>query len=93
MAKTDVLRVTLVLLESGAVLNPESVTGGASLQVLDGRLQVQTEGERWELSSGDLIVLEDNLREPVTALQETAFLVTVAWPSGAGASDEDAAPH
>lgn len=45
-AKTDVLRVTLVLLESGAILNPESVTGSASLQVPDGRLQVQTEGER-----------------------------------------------
>ena len=39
------------------------------------------------------MVLEDSLREPVTALQETAFLVTVAWPSGAGASEQGAAPH
>jgi len=92
LAKTDVLRVTLVLLASGATLNPESATGGASVHVVDGRLRMQTEGEQWELSSGDLIVLEENLREPITALAETAFLVTVAWPSGAGASDDVTAP-
>ena len=34
-----------------------------------------------------LIVLAENLREPVTAIDEAAFLVTVAWPAGAGASE------
>jgi hypothetical protein len=34
-----------------------------------------------------LIVLGENLREPVTAIDEAAFVVTVAWPAGAGASE------
>jgi hypothetical protein len=36
-------------------------------------------------------VVAENLREPVTAMEETAFLVTVAWPAGAGASEHEGA--
>jgi quercetin dioxygenase-like cupin family protein len=88
LAKTDGLRVTLVLLEGGATLKPESTAGGASLQVVQGRVRVHAEGGPWGLGAGDLIVLEENLREPITAAQEAAFLVTVAWPAGAGASEQ-----
>ena len=44
LAKTDGLRVTLVLLSSGTTLNPESTAGGASLHVLEGRVRVQDRG-------------------------------------------------
>lgn len=89
LAKTDGLRVTLVLLTMGATLNPESTAGGASLHVLEGRAHVQAEGQQWDLGPGDLIVLGENLREPVTAIEESAFIVTVAWPAGAGASEHE----
>jgi quercetin dioxygenase-like cupin family protein len=85
------LRVTLVLLTGGATLNPESTAGGASLHVLEGRVRVQAEGEQKELGPRDLIVLGENLREPVTAIDEAAFLVTVAWPAGAGAPEYEGA--
>jgi quercetin dioxygenase-like cupin family protein len=91
LAKTDGLRVTVVLLTSGATLNPESTAGGASMHVLEGRVRVQAEGEQSELGPRDLIVLGENLREPVTAMEEAAFLVTVAWPAGAGASEHEGA--
>jgi quercetin dioxygenase-like cupin family protein len=91
LAKTDGVRVTLVLLADGATLNPESTAGGASLHVLEGRVRAQAEGEQWDLGPGDLIVLGENLREPVTALEEAAFLVTVAWPAGAGAAEHHGA--
>jgi quercetin dioxygenase-like cupin family protein len=87
LAKTDATRVTLVLLTDGATLNPESTSGGATIQVLEGRLRVQSEGQQWDLKPFDLIVLDENLREPVTAMAESAFVVTVAWPAGAGASE------
>jgi quercetin dioxygenase-like cupin family protein len=90
LAKTDGLRVTLVLLRSGAILNPESTAGGASLHVIEGRVRVQAEGEQWDLGPHDLMVLGENLREPVTAIDEAAFVVTVAWPAGAGASEHEA---
>jgi quercetin dioxygenase-like cupin family protein len=85
LAKTEGLRVTLVLIKQGFGLNPEAIAGGASLEVFAGRLQVNAGGQPWEVGPGELIVLADNLREPITALEETAFLLTVAWPPGAGA--------
>lgn len=90
LAKAGGLRVTLVVLEAGVTLEPEAAAGGASLQVLDGRLRVRTEGDEWELAPGDLVALGHNLREPVRAIERSAFLVTVAWPEGAGAWGQEA---
>src|SRR5207248_2851962 len=67
----------------------EATAGGASIEVLAGRLRVQAGGEPWDVPVGELIVLADNLRERITALEETAFLLTVAWPPGAGAWEQE----
>jgi quercetin dioxygenase-like cupin family protein len=91
LAKTDGLRVTLVLLKRGATLHPEAAAGGATLHIVEGQIRVQTRGENWNVGPADVIVLGGNLREAVTALEEAAFLVTVAWPAGAGASAQEAA--
>jgi quercetin dioxygenase-like cupin family protein len=90
LVKAGGLRVTLVVLDTGVTLEPEAAAGGASLQVLEGRLHVQTEGEEWELGAGDLVALGHNLQQPVRAIERAAFLVTVAWPEGAGAWDQEA---
>ena len=90
LAKAGGLRVTLVVLDAGVTLEPEAAAGGASLQVLEGRLRVQADGEEWELAPGDPVALGHNLREPVRAIERSAFLVTVAWPEGAGAWGQEA---
>ena len=90
LVKAGGLRVTLVVLDAGVTLDPEAAAGGASLQVLEGRLRVQTEDGEWELPPGDLVALAHNLRQPVRAIDRSAFLVTVAWPEGAGAWAQEA---
>lgn len=91
LAKAGELRVTLVYVEADATISPESTNGGATLQVLEGRLRVQMNGSSQELGQGDVLVLEDNLREPIQAVERSAFLVTVAWPEGAGAWKQEQA--
>ena len=91
LAKAGSLRVTLVVLEANAALEPEASGGGATIQVLDGRLRVQTDGSVSELGPGELAVLEQNLREPIQAAERAAFLITVAWPEGKGAWSQEAA--
>jgi quercetin dioxygenase-like cupin family protein len=90
LAKSDGLRVTLVLLQSGVTLDPQASAGGSTLHVLEGRLRVQADSRVLEAQPGDLIVLSDNMREPVKAEEDAAFLVTVAWPEGAGAWEQEA---
>ena len=90
-AKAGGLRATLVYLDANATVLPESHDGGATLQVIEGRLRMQTDGAVHDLGPGDLIVLEHNLREPIQAAERSAFLVTVAWPEGAGAWSQEQA--
>jgi quercetin dioxygenase-like cupin family protein len=91
LTKAGGLRVTLVVMDANADMRPEASNGGATVQVLEGRLQVQSHGQTRELASGELMALDDNLREPVRAVDQSAFLITVAWPAGAGAWSQEAA--
>src|SRR5437016_13940706 len=44
LAKSGGLRVTLVVMEANSTMMPEAMNGGATLQVIDGRLRVQSDG-------------------------------------------------
>jgi quercetin dioxygenase-like cupin family protein len=85
LAKSDNLRVALVALDAGTTMDPQAVAGGATLHLLQGRLNVHADGQVCELQPGELMVLSHNLRERIEALERSAFLAMVAWPNGAGA--------
>jgi quercetin dioxygenase-like cupin family protein len=91
LAKSGGLRATLVCLDANATMSPESSSGGATLQVIEGRLRVHVDGNVHELGPNEIIVLEQNLHEPIQAAERSAFLVTVAWPEGAGAWSQEQA--
>ena len=91
LAKAHNLRVTLITLGAGATLHPHAIAGGAALHLLNGRLSVHPDDVTQVLEAGELIILADNLREPVEALEESTVLAVVAWPDGAGAWDGEAA--
>jgi quercetin dioxygenase-like cupin family protein len=89
LAKTDGLRVTMVLLEQRATLKPESTSGGASVHVIEGHLQAHVAEDQWDVGPGEMIVLGENLQQPLSAVEPSALLVTIAWPAGADASERD----
>ncbi len=89
LAKSDTLRVTLVHLRAGMTVHPSATAGAASLHVLQGRVSVQTDGTSLELGPGELAIFSNNLREPLRALEDSTFLVTVAWEEGAGAWEQE----
>jgi quercetin dioxygenase-like cupin family protein len=91
LAKSRGLRVTLVVMAANSMMSPDASDGGATIQVIEGRLRVQSDGSVHELAPGQVMVLEQNLREPIQAAEQAAFLVTVAWPEGAGAWSQEQA--
>src|SRR6266542_3301164 len=52
LAKTGGLRMTLVLLDSGATLDPEATAGGASVHVLEGHVRMQIDGQVRDAGAG-----------------------------------------
>ena len=83
LAKEGDLRLTLTRLKRGARMDEHRTDGFSCVQVLEGSLQVVVDGETNELGMGELIVLGREVPHEVIALEDSAFLLTIALPSAA----------
>lgn len=72
-----VLRQTLLALVAGSALDEHESPGEATLQVLSGRVRLDSDGNSWEGSSGDLIDIPP-ARHALTALEDSVVVLTVA---------------
>jgi quercetin dioxygenase-like cupin family protein len=83
LIKYDTLRVVLVALKAGKSLTEHQTEGRISIHVLSGHVEVKAAGRTFNLRAGGLLALDRNLPHDVRALQESAVLLTVAWPGRA----------
>jgi quercetin dioxygenase-like cupin family protein len=90
--REKMLRQTVVGMVAGSTLAEHENPGDATLQVLSGRVKLSSGDMSWEARSGDMIFVPD-ARHSVEALEDSAFLLTVAkmgW-RGRDATPEPAA--
>lgn len=78
--KFDNLRVALTALEAGSRIPPHQTEGPISIHTVRGRIQVRAEGRTFNLPAGSLVALDQGLRHDVEAFEDSAFLLTIAWP-------------
>ena len=72
-----VLRQTLVALTAGTALADHDSPGEATLQVLQGRVQLTTADTSWDGASGDHLVIPPS-RHGLHAIEDSVVLLTVA---------------
>jgi quercetin dioxygenase-like cupin family protein len=89
LLKRPDMRVLLIAMEKGAELKEHHVDGSISVQVLKGRVRFVA-GEGWELETGHVLTLAASIKHQVEALEDAAFLLTIAWPE---AQRLEAMPH
>lgn len=82
LVKEPDLRIVLSVMKKGARLREHGAPGSAAVQTVAGRLRVHAESETYELSEGYLLTLGGGVAHDVEALEDSAFLVTIAWPEG-----------
>lgn len=75
------LRVILIALQPGARLEEHHAPGRITIHALDGRLRVGVAGQTIELPAGHIVTIGPAIRHEVEALEESAFLLTIAWPA------------
>ncbi len=80
LLKHDDLRLVLTLMRKGECLHPHSTRGTLFIQCIQGSLRVQLSGESFDLQVGQLLALDPRLSHRVEALEESAFLLSIAWP-------------
>ena len=83
LIKYDTLRVVLVALQAGKTLEEHRTEGRISVQVLSGHVEIKAARRTFNLQTGGLLALDRNLSHDVRALQESALLLTIAWPGQA----------
>jgi quercetin dioxygenase-like cupin family protein len=81
LVKEGDLRLTLTRLKSGARMDEHRTAGYSCVQVLEGRLRIAVGGDPHELGVGEIIVLGQAVPHEVTALEDAAFLLTIALPA------------
>lgn len=60
--------------------------GQLSIQTLEGRVRLVLEREQIDLAKGELFALGSSVSHDVEAVEASAVLLTIAWPSAGDAT-------
>lgn len=79
--KTADFRMVLILMEKGSILKEHHADGTISVQVLKGSIRFAAKGETHTLQPNMVVTLGASIKHEVEALEDSGFLLTIAWPS------------
>ena len=80
LIKYDDLRVVLMALKAGSRIPEHKANGRMSVQVLSGHIRLNASGRAFDLLPGSLLALDERAPHDLEALDESAVLLTIAWP-------------
>ena len=80
LVKYDDFRVVLTALQAAARMPEHKTEGRISVHVLSGHLHLRAAGRTFSLRPGSLLTLDHGVPHDVEALEESAFVLTIAWP-------------
>lgn len=80
MIKYEDFRVVLTAMKGGSRIHEHHSAGRISVQAVAGHIRMHALGREFDLPQGRLLVLDRGVQHDVEALEDSAFLLTVAWP-------------
>jgi quercetin dioxygenase-like cupin family protein len=80
LVKYGDFRVVLTALQAKARMPEHKTEGRISVHVLSGHIHLRAAGRTFSLRAGGLLALDQGVPHDVEALEESAFLLTIAWP-------------
>src|ERR1022692_5148577 len=83
LVKHPDFRVVLTVLKSNACLHEHKAAGRISVQAVAGHIRMHVQDQVFDLPAGHMLALERALPHDVEALEDSAFLLTIAWPEDA----------
>jgi quercetin dioxygenase-like cupin family protein len=87
LVKYGEFRIVLVRMKPGSYMSHHRAEGPISIQAIHGKIRVHLPEDRIEeLEVSDLLTLDRCLEHDVEALEESAFLLTIAWPEPTNAN-------
>ena len=81
LVKYDDFRVVLTALQANMRIPEHTTDGRISVHMLSGHIRLNASGRTFDLLPGSLVALDRGIRHSMDVLEESAFLLTVAWPA------------
>jgi quercetin dioxygenase-like cupin family protein len=81
LLKANDLRLLLIAMETGARMKEHHADGTVSIHALEGELCVHVQEQAQNLHAGQILTLAPGIKHDVEAREESAFLLTIAWPT------------
>lgn len=78
LMKTSELRVVLEVAEPGAALDSHVVNGPATIFVIEGALEIETQEAEHRAGQGDMVVLPRNETRRIACSERSAFLLALS---------------
>jgi quercetin dioxygenase-like cupin family protein len=75
-------RIVLTALAKNTRIPEHHADGRISVQTIVGHIRMHAAGKEFDLPSGHMLVLDRGMQHDVEAVEDSAFLLTVAWPEG-----------
>jgi Uncharacterized conserved protein, contains double-stranded beta-helix domain len=80
LMKYDDFRVVLMTLQANKRIPEHKTDGRISLLMLSGHIRLNASERAFDLRPGSLVALDQGSVHDIEALEESAFLLTIAWP-------------
>ncbi len=74
------LRIVLTAIQKNTAIREHHSDGRISVQTVAGHIRMHAGGREFDLPRGHLLVLDRGMPHNVEALEDSAFLLTIAWP-------------
>jgi quercetin dioxygenase-like cupin family protein len=84
LVKYDDLRIVLIALRADARIPGHQADGRISVHIIRGHIRLRALERTFDLRAGNLLALDQGLPHDVEALEDSAFLLTIAWPGRDG---------
>ncbi|MGB9072475.1 MAG: hypothetical protein WCC22_07360 [Terriglobales bacterium] len=82
LAKYPDFRIILVLMKARTQMNEHRAEGRVSIHHLLGTICIHLSDQKVNVSAGQLLVMDCGVLHNIEAVEESAFLLTIAWPRG-----------
>lgn len=83
LVKYPDFRIVLTAVRKNSRIPEHHAGGRISVQTVSGHIRMHAGGKEFDLPSGHLLALDRGMQHDVEALEDSAFLLTIAWPEGA----------
>lgn len=80
LVKFDDFRIVLTALKAHSRIPEHRTAGRLSIHTVRGHIRLRALGRTFDLPAGSLLALDQDLPHDVEALEDSALLLTIAWP-------------